>query len=99
MNPEGSLQAVWMLPCATCLSSFSSVVLNISVPQSNRLMLLTDRLTLFDVESIDLLKSKSVSPSINWFFCLKDPEVGLSPHIQMEGNQAGFMFPLSWGLH
>lgn len=26
MNPEGSLQAVWMLLCATCLSSFSSVV-------------------------------------------------------------------------
>lgn len=44
--------------------------LNSSVPQSNKLMLLTHRLTLFDVESIGLLKSKSISPSINWVLCL-----------------------------
>lgn len=77
----------------------AAMFLNISVPQSNRLMLLTGRLTLLDVESIDLLKSKSISPSINWFSCLKDPQVGLSPYVQMGGNQVGFMFPLSWGLH
>lgn len=59
---------------------------NISVPQLNKLMLLTDRLALFDVESIGLLKSKSVSPSINGFFCLKDLQVGLSPHVQMGGK-------------
>lgn len=53
---------------------------NISVPQSDKLMLLTNRLTLLLLELIGLLKSKSIGPSINRFFCLKDPQVGLSPH-------------------
>lgn len=45
--------------------------LNFFVPQSNKLMLLTDRLILFDVESIDLLRSKSISLTINRFSVFK----------------------------
>lgn len=92
MNPEGSLQAVWMLLCATCLSSFSRVVFwTFSVPQSNKLMPLTDGLTVCDVESIGLLKSESIGPSMNcvffFFSCFTDLQVVLSPHVQMEENQ------------
>lgn len=86
--------------CVPCACHHSAVLfMNISVPQSNKLMLLINRLTLSDVESIGLLKNKSISPSINSFFCLKDFQVGLSSHVQMEGNQVSFVFPLSWVLH
>lgn len=76
----------------------AGLFLNISEPQSNKLMLLADWLTIFHAESIGLLESKSISPSINCFFCLADPQVVLSSLVQMEGNQVGFMFPLSWVL-
>lgn len=62
MNPEGSLQAVWMLRCATCLSSFSRVVFEYFCDSVK-----TDRLTLFHVESIGLLKSKSINLLIIFF--------------------------------
>lgn len=93
MNPEGSLQAVWMLPCATCLSSFSRVVFEHFCDSVEAYS--------FYVESIGLLKSKSITPLIFFFFlsCLADPLVVLSPHVQMERNQVGFMFSLSWVLH
>ena len=68
----------------------AGLFLNTLEPQSNKLMLLTDRLTLFDVESIGLLKSESISPSINRVFCLPDPQVVLSPHVQMEKEPSRF---------
>lgn len=60
MNPEGSLQAVWMLPCATCLSSFSRVVFEHFCDSVKAYS--------FYAESIDLLKNKSISPLIVFFF-------------------------------
>lgn len=48
---------------------------------------------------IDGFVEKSICLSINRFFCLRDHQVGLSLRVHMEGNQAGFMFPLSWVLH
>lgn len=62
MNPEGSLQAVWMLPCATCLSSFSRVVFEHFCDSVEAYS--------FYVESIGLLKSKSITPLIFFFFVL-----------------------------
>lgn len=91
MNPKGSLQAVWILPCPTCLSSFSRVVFEHFCDSVKAYS--------FYAESIGLLKSKSISPLIVFFFCLTDPQVVLSPHVQMERNQVGFMFSLSWVLH
>lgn len=70
MNPEGSLQAVWMLPCATCLSSFSRVVLEHFCDSGEAYS--------FYVESIGLLKSKSITLLI--FFCLVLQILWLSYH-------------------
>lgn len=72
MNPEGSLQAVWMLLCATCLSSFSSVVSE-HFCASIRQACASERQAcfIFDVRSIGLFKTKSISPSLNCFSVLK----------------------------
>lgn len=84
MNPEGSLQAVWMSLRATCLPSFSGVVFEqccASVKHAH-------------ASDTGLCVNQS-----NGFFCLLHHQVGLSPRVQMEGNRVGFMFPLSWVLH
>lgn len=55
---------------------------------------------LFDVRSICLLKTKSISPSINiFFFYQRATPGGLSPYAQLEGKRVGYMFPLSRILH
>lgn len=92
MNPEGSPQAAWMLLNATCLSSFSRGVFQ-------HFSLLGRGLLSLYFESIGLLKSKSINPLMVFPTHPTDPQVVLSPHAQMERNQVGFVFSLSWVLH
>lgn len=103
MNPEGSPQAAWMLLNATCLSSFSRGVFQ------HFLLLHRGSLSLY-FESIGLLKSKSINllkvipPPLSSTLHPPpppptDPQVVLSPPAQMERNQVGFVFSLSWVLH
>lgn len=93
MNPEGSLQAVWMLLCATCLSSSAGLFLNIfcaSVKQANA----SDRRAYCLRCWIDRFAEKWIDRSVNELFflfffssCFTDLQVVLSPHVQMEENQ------------
>lgn len=63
MNPEGSQQAVWMLHCATCLSSFSSVVFEHFCGSVKHA---AAKQTVSVDESIDLLKNHPVHQSIGF---------------------------------